>query len=77
MLNLYYILLLGACINNDSKFEINFKLVSTKNLSINNMHLYSDKGAIKKYVNTQSIVKEWSKVRIKNILKEKHFRLKN
>ena len=63
-------------LNNDTKFETNFKLVSTKNLSINNMHLYSDKGAIKKYVNTQSIIKEWSKVRIKKYFERKTFQVK-
>jgi DNA topoisomerase-2 len=66
----------ARALNNDSKFEINFKLVSTKNLSINNMHLYSDKGAIKKYANTQSIVKEWSKVRIKKYFERKTFQVK-
>lgn len=47
------------------KFESDFKLVSTKNLGINNMHLYSSFGSIKKYENTSNIIKEWSKVRIK------------
>ena len=47
------------------KFESEFKLVSTKNLSINNMHLYSSIGSIKKYENTSHIIKEWTKVRIK------------
>lgn len=40
------------------------------------MHLYSDKGAIKKYVNTQSIIKEWSKVRIKKYFERKTFQVK-
>ena len=60
----------------NDKFETNFKLVSTKNLSINNMHLYSNKGAIKKYVNTKSIVKEWSKVRIEKYYQRKSFQVK-
>jgi len=47
------------------KFESEFKLASTKNLSINNMHLYSSIGSIKKYENTSHIIKEWTKVRIK------------
>ena len=63
-------------LNNDSKFYTNFKLVSTKNLSINNMHLYSDKGAIKKYTNTSSIIKEWSKVRIKKYFERKTYQVK-
>jgi DNA topoisomerase II len=60
----------------DSKFETCFKLISTKNLSINNMHLYSDKGAIKKYNNTSSIIKEWSKVRIEKYYERKEFQVK-
>lgn len=60
----------------DSKFETSFKLISTKNLSINNMHLYSDKGAIKKYNNTSSIIKEWSKVRIEKYYERKEFQVK-
>jgi DNA topoisomerase-2 len=46
------------------KFDQEFKLVSSKNLSINNMHLYSSEGAIRKYGNTCDILKAWSKVRI-------------
>ena len=60
----------------DSKFETCFKLISTKNLSINNMHLYSDKGAIKKYNNTSSIIKEWCKVRIEKYYERKEFQVK-
>jgi DNA topoisomerase-2 len=46
------------------KFDTEFKLVSSKNLSINNMHLYSSEGAIKKYSSTSDILKAWSKIRI-------------
>ena len=60
----------------DSKFETCFKLISTKNLSINNMHLYSDKGVIKKYNNTSSIIKEWCKVRIEKYYERKEFQVK-
>jgi len=60
----------------DSKFETSFKLISTKNLSINNMHLYSDKGAIKKYNDTSSIIKEWSKVRIEKYYERKEYQVK-
>jgi len=61
---------------NNQKFETNFKLVSTKNLSINNMHLYSNKGAIKKYIDTKSIVKEWAKVRIEKYYHRKSIQVK-
>jgi DNA topoisomerase-2 len=66
----------SRAVNNDSKFESNFKLNSTKNLSINNMHLYSDKGAIKKYNSTESIIKEWSKVRIRKYYERKNYQVK-
>jgi len=63
--------------NNTAKFENNFKLVSTKNLSINNIHLYSEKGSIKKYNNTSDIIKEWSKIRINKYYLRKNHQVKN
>ena len=59
-----------------NKFETEFKLVSSKNMSINNMHLYSNEGAIKKYDNTSDIVREWSKVRIQMYDKRKKYQIK-
>ena len=41
-----------------------FNLTSSKNLSLNNMHLFSEKGCIKKYNNTIEIIKEWAIIRI-------------
>jgi DNA topoisomerase-2 len=58
------------------KFETEFKLVSSKNLSINNMHLYSSEGAIKKYASTSNILKEWSKVRIDKYIERKAYQIK-
>jgi DNA topoisomerase-2 len=58
------------------KFESEFKLVSSKNMSINNMHLYSNVGAIKKYDNTSDIVREWCKVRIQMYDKRKKHQIK-
>ena len=63
--------------SNTSKFENNFKLVSTKSLSINNIHLYSEKGSIKKYNNTSDIIKEWSKIRIYKYYLRKNYQVKN
>ena len=63
--------------SNTTKFENNFKLVSTKNLSINNIHLYSEKGSIKKYNNTSDIIKEWSKIRINKYYLRKNHQVKN
>ena len=58
------------------KFETEFKLVSSKNLSINNMHLYSSQGAIRKYDNTSNIVKEWSMTRIEKYDARKNYQIK-
>ncbi len=63
--------------NNSKKFETNFKLISSKNMSINNMHLYSSKGSIKKYKNTSDIIKDWSKVRILKYFERKNYQVKN
>lgn len=57
------------------KFEQEFKLASSKNLSINNMHLYSSEGAIRKYENTSSIMKEWSKIRISKYAERKAYQI--
>ena len=57
------------------KFETEFKLISSKNLSINNMHLYSKDGAIKKYENTSYILKEWCKTRIDKYVARKSYQI--
>ena len=48
----------------ESKFLSEFNLTSPKNLSLNNMHLFSVKGAIKKYNTTTEIIKEWCITRL-------------
>lgn len=58
------------------KFEAEFKLASTKNMSINNMHLYSSAGAIKKYESTSAIIKEWAKMRITKYVERKNHQIK-
>ena len=42
------------------KVEALFKLQSSKNLSINNMHLFNNEGSIQKYESTTEIIKEWA-----------------
>ena len=59
-----------------SKFETEFKLVSSKNMSVNNMHLYSSIGAIKKYDNTSFIIKEWAIMRIDKYNERKQYQIK-
>jgi DNA topoisomerase-2 len=58
------------------RFEVEFKLVSSKNLSINNIHLYSKDGHIKKYENTSNILREWSIIRIKKYSERKIYQIK-
>ncbi len=58
------------------KFETEFKLISSKNMSINNMHLYNSHGAIKKYENTSYILKEWSLMRITKYDERKKYQIK-
>ena len=48
----------------EPKFLTEFNLVTTKNLSLNNMHLFTEKGCIKKYDTTIMIIKEWYSTRI-------------
>ena len=59
----------------ESKFLTDFNLISTKNLSLNNMHLFSEKGCIKKYMNTTIIIKEWSQIRIHKYYERKQKQL--
>jgi DNA topoisomerase-2 len=60
----------------EMNLETEFKLVSTKNLGLNNIHLYSEEGAVKKYKDTQEIIKEWSKVRLLKYYERKKYQLK-
>ena len=60
----------------EDKFEQLFKMSSSKNLSINNIHLFNEKGAIQKYDNTTDIIKEWSKTRILKYFERKAYQIK-
>jgi DNA topoisomerase-2 len=55
----------------DPKFLTEFNLISTKNLSLNNMHLFSEKGCIKKYNTTTMIIKEWFQIRLNKYYERK------
>jgi DNA topoisomerase-2 len=60
----------------EDKFETLFKLSSSKNLSINNIHLFNKSGSIQKYADTTEIIKEWSKTRILKYLERKEYQIK-
>lgn len=57
------------------KFEEDFKLASTKNLSLNNIHLHGDHGAIKKYANTHEVIKAWAGVRVAKYVQRKCYQM--
>ena len=50
---------------------------SSKNLSINNIHLFNKDGAIQKYETAVEIIKEWSETRILKYFERKKYQLKN
>ena len=52
-----------------------FNLTSPKNLSLNNMHLFSVKGAIKKYNTTTEIIKDWTQTRLHKYYERKEKQL--
>jgi len=54
-----------------------FKLSNTKNLSMNNIHLYNERSAIQRFKTAKDIVRQWAKVRLVKYLERKHHQLKN
>lgn len=60
----------------DKSFETEFKLSSTKNLSMNNIHLYSADGAVQRYKDTTEVAKAWACVRIMKYFERKQHQLK-
>jgi DNA topoisomerase-2 len=62
----------GVRANLEAKLDSDFKLTSTKDLSMSNIHLYSPEGHIKKYTNSSAIVKEWAAVRVSKYLDRKN-----
>jgi DNA topoisomerase II len=61
----------------EMNFDTEFKMISNKNLNLNNIHLYNQDGAIQKYKDTTEILKEWSKVRLLKYYERKKFLIKN
>ena len=61
----------------EKDFELEFKLATSKNLSLNNIHLYTQEGAIKKYKDTNEVVRDWAQVRITKYFERKKYQLKS
>ena len=64
--NVKFILKINDNLRNELEEKIltEFNLTSNKNLSLNNLHLFTTKGNIKKYLDINEILKEWSYTRI-------------
>ena len=60
----------------DSSFLNDFNLTSSKNLGLNNLHLFTSKGNIKKFKDIAEILKEWSYIRIEKYQARKDNQLK-
>jgi len=58
-------------------FDVLFKLQSSKNLSINNIHLFNKDSAIQKYDTAIEIIKEWAETRILKYFERKNYQIKN
>lgn len=59
--------------NGYTKFENDFKLVSSKGLGINNMYLYNSKGQIRKYNTILEIICDFMEVRLEYYAKRKAY----
>ena len=59
----------------DAVFESEFKMVGTKNMGLNNIHLYTAEGAIKKYKDTNEVLREWACTRLEKYLERKKYQL--
>ena len=59
----------------EAVFESEFKMIGTKNMSLNNIHLYTAGGAIKKYKDTNEVLREWACTRLEKYLERKNFQL--
>jgi len=60
---------------NCTNLEVELKMLSTRQLSSSNMHLYSSSGNIKKYCDHFEILREFYSIRFKMYVKRKQFKL--
>lgn len=59
-----------------SSFEKDFKLISTKNMSLRNIHLYNESGAVQNYKDTTEVIKDYACIRIEKYVERKKYQLK-
>ena len=73
-LNIKFIVTLNAGYNMANIIN-DFNLTSTRHISCNNMHLFSENGAIKKFKNMVDIMKEWCSIRYTKYVDRKNYML--
>lgn len=61
---------------NCTKFDVEFKMCSTRPLNTSNMHLYTKEGHIKKYDNANEILEEFFTIRMDYYVKRKKYKIK-
>jgi DNA topoisomerase II len=61
----------------NNELEKRLNLIDSKNTSTTNMHLYTNKGCIKKYESIDLILIEFYKLRLEYYVKRKEYQLKN
>lgn len=66
----------GVRVGVEQNLETEFKLVSSKNLNLNNIHLFNEHGTIQRYDNVHQIIREWAKVRLGTYLNRKKHQLR-
>ena len=57
------------------KIEKDFKLTTTKQTSLTNIHLYNENNTITRYHDIETIMKDYSKVRLELYSKRKQYQL--
>ena len=57
-------------------FEADFQLSTSKSLSLRNIHLYGEDGAIKNFKDIQTVIKDWACIRIEKYLERKNYQIK-
>ena len=60
----------------EATFEADFQLSTSKSLSLRNIHLYGEDGAIKNFKDIQTVIKDWACIRIEKYLERKNYQIK-
>jgi DNA topoisomerase-2 len=56
-------------------FENDFQLITSKSLSLNNIHLYNEKGAVTNYKTIHDVIRYWASIRIGKYLERKIYQI--